>query len=134
MQKDHYLFPAIFQYEPEGITITFPDFPGCISEADSDEEAVKNAQDALASRIFADESDETAIPEPTKLVDIPLEPNQRAVLIEVYMPIVRAQLKSKHVKRTVTLPAWLNIAGEKYGFNFSRVLQEALKERMNLNR
>ncbi|MEN6372227.1 MAG: type II toxin-antitoxin system HicB family antitoxin, partial [Armatimonadota bacterium] len=126
--------PAVFQYEPEGITITFPDFPGCISEADSDEEAVKNAQDALASRLFADEEDRTPIPEPMKLVDIPLQSNERAVLIEVYMPIVRAQLKPKYVKRTVTLPEWLNIAAEKYGFNFSRVLQEALKDRMNMNR
>ena len=132
--KDYYAFPAIFNYADDGITITFPDLPGCISEADSDEEAIKNAEDALASRIYADEDDKTPIPIPSNLIQLNVEPNQRVMLVSVDMSIVRNQIKPKYIKRTVTIPDWLNTAGEQYGFNFSKVLQEALKERMNFIR
>ena len=58
--------------------------------------------------------------------------NQRAALIDVYMPAVRLAGINKAVTRTVTVPAWLNAAALGQGFNFSQVLQEALKERLGI--
>jgi len=128
--KDRYVFPAVFSYAPEGITITFPDLPGCISEADSDAAAYQNAHDALASRLYADETDGTPIPTPTALLDVSFGDSERAVLVDVEMADVRERIKPVYVKKNVTLPQWLNKQATEAGVNFSQVLTEALKQKL----
>ena len=60
-----------------------------------------------------------------------LEDNERAVLVDVYMPSVRNANVNKSVNRTVTLPAWLNAAALERNINFSQVLQEALRQQIS---
>ena len=78
------------------------------------------------------EEDGEEIPAPTPLAEIKPKENERAVLIDVYMPSVRMANENRSVNRTVTLPAWLNAAALERNINFSQVLQEALKTKMNL--
>ena len=61
-----------------------------------------------------------------------LQQNQRAVLVDVYMPSVRMAQINRSVNRTVTLPAWLNAAALERNINFSQVLQDALKAQLHL--
>ena len=132
MKRDNrYVFPAGFDYSEDGaITITFPDLPGCIAEAEADFDAPRMAQDALGSRLYADQEDGTPMPEPTRLIDVALEENQRAVLIEVDMAEIRRRIRPVYVKKTLTIPESLNERATEMGINFSQVLQEALKERL----
>jgi predicted RNase H-like HicB family nuclease len=130
MSRDRYVFPALFFYAQEGITITFPDLPGCISEAGTDEEALRNAHDALGSRLYADEEDNTPIPEPSRLIDVATQPSERAVLVEVDMLSVRQEIKPIYVKKTLTIPESLNRRATRRGINFSQVLQEALRDKL----
>lgn len=134
MAKDRYIYPAIFEYADDGISISFPDIPGCFSCADTDEEALYMAKDALGLMLYSMEQDGISIPKPAHLKDIRLQPEERAVLIEVYMPLVRKAIESSAVKKTLTIPSWLNQLAEKNRINFSQVLQDALKERLGLNR
>ena len=60
--KNEYLFPAIFTPEENGISIEFPDLPGCLPCADTMEEAVKNATEALGLHIYGMEEDGEDIP------------------------------------------------------------------------
>mgnify|MGYP002624056519 CR=1 FL=1 len=60
--KDVYTFPAIFDYADDGISISFPDLPGCLSCADDNDAAVYMATDALSFRLYADELDNDPIP------------------------------------------------------------------------
>ena len=78
------------------------------------------------------EEDGERIPAPTPLSDIAIEQNDRAVLIDVYMPSIRLARVNRSVNRTVTLPAWLNAAALEKGVNFSQVLQDALKEQLHV--
>lgn len=80
--------------------------------------------------MFGLEEDGEPIPAPTPLKDVKLEENERALLIDVYMPSVRMSGVNKSVSRTVTLPAWLNAAALERNINFSQVLQEALKKQI----
>ena len=68
----------------------------------------------------------------TPLSAVALEPNERVVLVDVYMPAVRMAQNNKSVNRTVTLPAWLNAAALERNINFSQVLQDALKTQMGI--
>ena len=79
------------------------------------------------------EQDNEDIPDPTPFTEIKLENNQTIMLIEVYMPSFREKQKGKIVKKTLTIPSWLNAEAEHYGLNFSQVLREALENRLHID-
>lgn len=87
--QDKYIYPAVFTYE-DGyeIAVTFPDLPGCATSGVDEQEALEMAKDALGGHLWCLEKDDDDIPTPTRLDDMGLEPNERAVLIDVYMPVV----------------------------------------------
>ena len=132
--KDRYVYPAIFYYEEDGISIEFPDLPGCLPCADTTEEAVKNAKEALALHLYGMENDGDEIPEPTDIPALSVPDGAIPMLIDVFMPILRERMNNRYVKKTLTIPYWLNAEAEYQGVNFSGVLQEALKERLHINR
>ena len=128
MLKDRYSYVAIFSYDSDGISIEFPDLPGCCPCADDTETALKNAKEALGLHIWGMEQDEEVLPEPTAINHITLAANQVPVLIEVFMPPVRERINSKFVKKTLSLPAWLAAKAEEDGVNCSKIFQNALIE------
>lgn len=130
--KNNYSYIAILEYDEDGINITFPDLPGCISCAYSTEEAVKNAKEALGLHMWGIEQDDEPIPEPTDISKLNIEPNTVPLLVDVFMPPIRERINNRSVNRTVTLPAWLNAAALEANANFSQILQEALKAKLNL--
>ena len=120
MKKDYYIYPAIFEYAKDGISVSFPDLPGCISCAKTDEEALYMAKDALGLYIACSEEDNEELKKPSKLNEINLKENQRAVLIEVNMPLFREAVQNTSVKKTLTIPKWINDLAERNNINFSR--------------
>ena len=132
MKKDNYVFPALFDYDEDGISISFPDLPGCFSCADSDDEALYMAKDALRSWLLTAEEYGDDIPSPSSLKDISTFSSQKSVLVEVCLVPYREAYKNRSVKKTLTIPAWLNDVAEKEKINFSFVLQNALKEQLNI--
>ena len=80
------------------------------------------------------EEDGEVIPKASSLRDVVVEKNEKVVLIDVFMPSYRMANVNRSVNRTVTLPAWLNAAALEVNLNFSQVLQEALKEKLAINR
>jgi len=129
---DTYIFPCVFTYREDKIAIYFPDLDGVISSGENEQDAFRNAHEALLLHLFGMEEDGDHIPEPSTVKGLQLEENQCAVLIEVYMPPFRLQQENKYVKKTLTIPEWLNILGEKNNVNFSQLLQKALKQHLNM--
>lgn len=131
--KDYYVYPAIFEYNEDGISISFPDLDGCLTCASTDEEGLYMAKDALG--LYLVTLEETGnVPNPTCLRDIEIKKNQKVVLIEINMPIFRDRVQNISIKKTLTIPKWLNEQAEKQNVNFSRVLQNALMEYLNINK
>lgn len=129
---DRYFYPAVFTYEEgEEIAVVFPDLDVATS-GENDDDALLSARELLGCVMFGLEEDGTEIPAPTALSQVALESNERAVLVDVYMPSVRMAQNNKSVNRTVTLPAWLNAAALERNINFSQVLQDALKNQIGL--
>lgn len=127
MYPNNYAFPAFFYYDKDGISIEFPDLPGCLPCAQTSEEAFRNAKEALGLHLFGMEQDGEAIPAPTAVKDLHPEDGAVTVMVEVFMPSVRDRINNKVVKITLTLPSWLNREAEAANVNFSLVLQDALK-------
>lgn len=126
--KNEYSYIAVFDYASDGISISFPDLPGCFSCASEDdtEQALKNAREAMGLHIFGMEQDGVDMPMPTSIKALSLEKNQIPVLITVFMPPIRASVRTSFVKKTVSLPAWLAAAAEERHINCSKVFQDAL--------
>lgn len=135
MLNDRYSFVALFNYDEDGISIDFPDLPGCCPCADKDdtEMALKNAKEALGLHIWGMEQDGEEIPEPSKITDLSLAPGQVPVLIDVFMPPVRERINSRFVKKTLSLPAWLASKADEDGVNCSRIFQNALMDYLGIH-
>lgn len=126
---DRYIFPAIFEPgEIKGYSVVFPDLPGCITEGDTMEEALHMAKDALELHIYGLEEDEDIIPEPSAPETLEVPDKAFISLVEVWMPVIRDEMRNKAIKKTLTIPKWLNDLAEKNNVNFSHVLQVALKD------
>lgn len=126
--KNRYSFIAIFNVADDGISIEFPDLPGCLPCADNMEEAFKNAREALGLHLWGMEQDNEAIPEPTSITNIHCNSNEVPAVIDVFMPPFRDKLNNRFVKKTLSLPAWLADMADKDGVNCSKIFQNALIE------
>ncbi|WP_028546902.1 type II toxin-antitoxin system HicB family antitoxin [Paenibacillus taiwanensis] len=123
-----YIYPALFNYAEDGISVEFPDLAGALTFGANQEEAFSMAKECLALHLYGMEEDRDEIPTASRTVDIKLESNQSVVLIEVWMPPFRDHMAEKATKKTLTIPKWLNDAAEEANVNFSRILQDGLKE------
>lgn len=131
-KADRYIYPAVFTYEEgQEIAVVFPDLDVATSGV-NDDDALLSARELLGCAIYGLEEDGEEIPSPTHLSDLVVSPNERAVLVDVFMPSVRMAKVNRSVNRTVTLPAWLNAAALERSINFSQVLQDALKSQLHL--
>ena len=134
MKKDRYAYVAVFSYDDDGISIDFPDLPGCCpcAEKGNTEEAIYNAKEALGLHIWGLEQDEEEIPEPSPITRLILRENQVPFLVEVFMPPIRERVNRKFVKKTLSLPAWLAAKADEEGVNCSKVFQNALMEYLHI--
>lgn len=130
---ERYFYPAVFTYEAgKEIAVVFPDLDVATS-GENEDDALLSARELLGCVMFGLEEDGEQIPAATALSALQLADNERAVLVDVYMPSVRMAQNNKSVNRTVTLPAWLNAAALERNINFSQVLQDALKAQIGLS-
>lgn len=130
---DRYIFPAVFEKgDIKGFTVSFPDLPGCLTEGDDVSKALYMAKDALELHLYGMEEDEDVIPNPSDPFEIELTDNAFVSMVEVYMPVVRDEMQNKAIKKTLTIPKWLNDAAIEKNVNFSRILQRALKEYLGI--
>lgn len=118
-----YVYPAIFHPNDDGsYTITYPDLPGCISEGKSLGNAIYMAQAALTQWIEYLTDKKQFIPSASDLKTIDLSR-------EEFVSLIRADVKDgRAVKRTVSIPKWMDDKVTETGLSLSRVLQDALRK------
>lgn len=128
-----YLFPAIFAREDNGqYSVNFPDIPQCYTCGDNLQDAYDMAQDVLCMRLYDMEESGVGIPSPSVIRSISVGNNETVSLVGCDTIEYRRLNDNKAVKKTLTIPAWLNTMAEREGINFSSVLQNALKNELHL--
>ncbi len=128
-----YAFPAIFTAEDEGYYyVKFPDIKNCFTDGDTLPEAIEMAEDALALMLCNMEDKGIEIPTPSNIKTISTADNETVSLVFCNTTEYRRANDNRAVKKTLTIPAWLNTQAERAGINFSQTLQSALKEQLNL--
>ena len=126
-----YSYPAIFTPEESGgYSVNFPDLEGCYTEGDDRTDAIYMAEDVLALVLYGYEKDGRAIPQPSQSFD--LKDGEFMNYIACDTMEYRKMYNNKAVKKTLTIPEWLNEEATAIGVNFSQVLQEALMAKVQM--
>lgn len=124
-------YPAIFHREGDGFWVTFPDFPECFTEGDNMELAYEMAVEALGFAITSRKAEKQEIPIASQADTITIDEGI-LVVVEFDMLEYCKKHNSKAVKKTLSIPEWLNEEAMAMGVNFSQVLQEALMMKLKV--
>lgn len=128
-----YSYPAIFTPEKNGLySINFPDLENCYTCGDNLTDAIIMAEDVLAFTLYDYEKEKHEIPFPSESSSIQLNEGEFINYIACDTMEYRKMHNNKAVKKTLTIPEWLNEEAIAIGLNFSQVLQEALIQKVNM--
>ena len=124
------IYPAIFYREEDGMWVEFPDLIGCQSSGDDLHETYENAKEALEAYCITMLGEKHELPKATDITAIRPPENSFTSLVETDLTTQMSKMKS--VKKTLTIPMWMNEMAESKGINFSQTLQNALKSQLGL--
>ncbi len=128
-----YVYPAIFAPEENGtFSITFPDLEGCYTCGDNLEDGLEMAEDALALVLYGYEKDNRKIPAPSERNELKVSGDEFINYISCDTMAYRKRFNNKAIKKTLTIPEWMNEEAVALGLNFSQILQDALLQKMHL--
>ena len=133
--KSKYVYPAVFAPDPSGggFTVTFPDLKNCYTCGDDLADAIEMAEDVLALTLYQYEKEGWAIPTPSALEKVVTAEGEFVTYISADTFEYRRIYNNKAVKKTLTIPEWMNEAAVKANLNFSQILQEALLKKLNIS-
>ena len=136
------IYPACYIKEENGYSVVFPDLNWLATCGETVEEAMAMAIDCLAGYLYLCTKDGDMIPEPSKLNEMnmqeiaeELECSLEDMFVNMVAVDVEAYAKEhfeKSVKKTLSIPAWLNKLAMEQNINFSQVLQEALLAKVKI--
>ena len=128
-----YVYPAIFTPEEDGgYSIIFPDLEGCFTCGDNLIDGMQMAEDVLALVLYGYEKDDREIPVPSKRENVKLQEKEFVNYVACDTMEYRKRYNNKSVKKTLSIPAWLNEKACSMNINFSQVLQEALMKKTGM--
>lgn len=129
-----YVYPAIFSPEEDGrYSVSFPDFESCYTCGDDLADAMMMAADALAFTLYDCERGKAPIPCPSLRNEIHLDSERDFINYIACDTLQYAKMhNNRAVKKTLTIPEWLNEAAVIQNVNFSQLLQESLIQKLGL--
>lgn len=128
-----YVYPAVFEKERNGsYSIYFPNIQGCYSQGDDLAEGMYMAEDALALMMYHLEKEGAEIPKATDIREITVSKDCFVTYICCDTLDYQKRNNKKAVKKTLSIPEWLNEAANEANINYSQVLQDALKEKLRI--
>ncbi len=128
-----YVYPAVFTPEDNGMfSVNFPDLEGCYTCGENLAEALYMAEDVLAFTLYDYEKDGKPVPAPSSRNAIDLSGDEFVNMVMCDTIGYQKRNNNKAVKKTLSIPEWLNEAATAAGLNFSQVLQTALKQQLGV--
>ncbi len=128
-----YAYPAVFTPENGGgYSVYFPDVEGCYTQGDNMADAIFMAEDALELMLYQYEESKKEIPHPSNPEEIKMHKGEILSYVSADTLKYRKMFNDRAVKKTLSIPEWLNEAAIKENINFSQVLQDALRQRLHL--
>ena len=127
-----YVYPAVFTKDGDGYSILFPDLDGCYTCGDDLANGMEMAEDALALFLYNFERESRPIPAATPLEKVSSADDSFVTYVYCDTLVYQKRNNNRAVKKTLSIPEWLNEAAASAGINFSQVLQDALKAQLQI--
>ena len=127
-----YVYPAKLSDDDGHVIVEFPDIENCFTEGDNLLEALELAEDVLCMMLSDREDKDEVIPKPSNTRSIRCEDGETIALIKADTVEYRRHTSPKAVKKTLTIPAWVNAMAEKHGVNYSQLLQDAILDHVGM--
>lgn len=125
-------YPCVVRYEDNIYYADFPDFDACFTDADSLGELFVNTKEVLNGVLFTMLDNGLTLPKTSDGKNINLKKGEFVLLVEAPIASIEERLNKKSIKKTLSIPKWLNDLGMKENVNFSQILQDGLKRELNL--
>lgn len=124
------IYPCVVRKEDDIYYANFPDFNSCFTDAESIDELFANTKEVLNGVIFTMLKNKMDLPNASE--NIKLEEGEFLILVESPVGAIKDRINNMAVKKTLTLPSWMNEMAMEHDINFSQVLQEGLKRELNI--
>ena len=134
------IYPACFFKDESGYSVVFPDLNWLATNGSTETEAMSMAVECLAGYLYSLKNSNEQVPAASAMSDISLneiakelDADTNGAFVSMVSVDVSAYAKEhfeKSVRKTLTIPAWLNVAAQEKKINFSQTLQEALLEKI----
>ena len=128
-----YVYPAIFTSTDEGFLVTFPDLESCYTDGKNMKDAFINAEDVLNLVLWNMEESKKDIPIPSNPKNISCDTDSFISLVSADTLAYRKLHDTKAVKKTLSIPRWLDTMALEKNVNFSNILQNALINELGIN-
>ena len=129
--KNRLLYPCVVKEKDGVFYANFVNFEGCFTDGETLEEVVRNAKDVLSGMLFTMAKNNIPFPK-SENSEIKLENEEFLIYVDVWISPILEKARNQAVKKTLTIPKWLNDEAEKQSLNFSNILQTALKETLGI--
>jgi len=126
-------YPAVFHAEDVGYSVRVPDLDGCITQGDTIEEAYQYAVDAIGLYLEEYLEANKPLPKASEFNSFKTDAGDCIILVEFDSLAYRKMHDNKFIKKTLTIPSWLNTMAEEEHVNFSGILQTALKQHLRVD-
>lgn len=126
-----YLYTAILTPDGDGYDVAFPDLPGCHTCGDDLNDALRMAQDVLGGYLTRMEDRGISINPPSPQSALKRGEDDVVTLVSIDTAIYRRLLSNRSVKKTLSIPEWMDETAKAKGINFSQVLQDALAKALS---
>lgn len=127
-----HLYYAIFSQEEDGFNVSFPDLDGAFTCGSNMSEALYMAKDLLEGWLIVADRQGDKFPQPSQPFDIKTKKGELVIPIEINLELAKKRHANVLVKKTLTIPKYLNDLGVKAQVNFSNLLTETLKEKLGV--
>ena len=122
-----YVYPALFVKEDESIIVTFPDLEDTFTDGATMQEAFENAEDVLNLMLWNREEEKDDIPMPSSPEQITVPQEATLAMIKADTLAYRKLHDQKTIRRSITIPSWLDTLARERNINFSQLMQNAIR-------
>ena len=122
-----YVYPALFVVEDDGIIVTFPDLDDTFTDGATMQEAFENAEDVLNLMLWNREEEKEVIPPPSSPEQVSMPQGATLAMIKADTLAYRKLHDTKTIRRSITIPSWLDTLARERNINFSQLMQNAIR-------
>lgn len=127
-----YVYPAILTQEDDGIIVSFPDVEGARADGATMEEALENADDVLNLMLLTMEEKHMDTKPPTPIASLDVPKGSTVVLARSDTFAYSKKVDTRDIRKSVSIPAWMDSLAREHNLNFSNVLQNAICRELNI--